>query len=203
MVSVLVRQPWGPWFKSWPGQKFGSRFLLHLCPLVNSAMMSTLNAHCQWEDETARERTGHPRSYAVANKMKSLTLHTHGSPCASLKDWFSTSNNLDIKQLWPQFRLTFTCDRLHIKSICNNYNRGHHSLILSFIRAVNSWYVLFILRWLHQETWFAVAQRQWTYIYDNQGIELHCLKALDSTLRLEFLPYHFLLVASVSPLPSD
>ena len=45
--------------------------------------MSTLTVHCRWEDETARERTGHPPSYAEAKKMKSLTLHTHGCLRAS------------------------------------------------------------------------------------------------------------------------
>src|SRR6218665_1533516 len=73
-------------FKSGRGQKFGSRFLFLLRPLASSTVMSTLTAHCQWEDETVRERTGYPPSYAEAEKMESLTLHTHGCPRASLKD---------------------------------------------------------------------------------------------------------------------
>jgi len=43
-------------------------------PLSNSAMMSTLTAHCQREDEMVRERTGHLPSYAEAKNVKSLTL---------------------------------------------------------------------------------------------------------------------------------
>jgi len=60
-------------------------------PLANSAMMSTLIALYKWEDETARERTGHPPSYAEAQKMKLLTLHIYGCPNARLRDCSSST----------------------------------------------------------------------------------------------------------------
>ncbi|VDL69234.1 unnamed protein product [Nippostrongylus brasiliensis] len=52
------------------------------------------------------------------------------------------------------------------------------------------------VRWLHTENLFAVAQRHYTYVYDNQGTELHCIKQLHEIRRLEFLRRHFLLVGS-------
>ncbi|XP_067940741.1 WD repeat-containing protein 46-like [Watersipora subatra] len=54
------------------------------------------------------------------------------------------------------------------------------------------------IKCLHNETMMALAQRQWVYIYDNEGVELHCLKVLDSPLQLQFLPFHFLLACSNS-----
>ena len=73
-------------------QKFDSSYLLHLRPLAKLAMMSTLTTQCECEDEKVRERTGQPPSYAEAKKMKSLTLHTHGSLRAGLRDCSSSSS---------------------------------------------------------------------------------------------------------------
>jgi U3 small nucleolar RNA-associated protein 7 len=57
-------------------------------------------------------------------------------------------------------------------------------------------------RWLHNNQFFAVAQKKHTYIYDHQGVELHCLSKHLEPLFLEFLPYHFLLASAVSTLGS-
>lgn len=53
-------------------------------------------------------------------------------------------------------------------------------------------------RWLHNNLYFAVAQKKYVYIYDHNGVELHCLSKHLEPLFLEFLPYHFLLASAVS-----
>lgn len=54
------------------------------------------------------------------------------------------------------------------------------------------------VRWLHNNQFFAAAQKKYTYIYDRNGVEIHCLRKHTEVTHMEFLPYHFLLGTVVS-----
>lgn len=51
------------------------------------------------------------------------------------------------------------------------------------------------LRYLHNQSHVAVAQKQHVFIYDQDGVELHRLNAHVDVTRLEFLPFHWLLAS--------
>jgi len=48
-------------------------------------------------------------------------------------------------------------------------------------------------KWLHNNQFFAVAQKRNVYIYDHHGVEIHNLDQHVEVSHMEFLPYHYLL----------
>ncbi len=52
---------------------------------------------------------------------------------------------------------------------------------------------------LHNELFYAAAQKKYAYIYDKRGMEVHCLRDHTAPSRLEFLPHHFLLASIGEP----
>eukprot|EP00899_Mesostigma_viride_P003355 jgi/Mesvir1/1301/Mv03765-RA.3 len=55
------------------------------------------------------------------------------------------------------------------------------------------------IKFLHNDNFFAAAQKKYVYIYDKRGLEVHCLKEHTEVARLEFLRHHFLLASVGAP----
>ncbi|KAK6089442.1 hypothetical protein P3W45_001579 [Vairimorpha bombi] len=54
------------------------------------------------------------------------------------------------------------------------------------------------MTYLHNEDFIALAQTNFVFIYNKQGTEVHAVRENKNVKKLEYLPYHFLLVSSSS-----
>lgn len=52
------------------------------------------------------------------------------------------------------------------------------------------------VKYLHNNQFFATAQKKFVFIYDKKGTEIHKLKDHQNQTMLDFLPYHFLLASA-------
>lgn len=103
--------------------------------------------------------------------------------------------DLDLDQFGP-YTFNFTRNGRHL---IMGGRKGHIGLMnwgnMSLTSELHLRETVRDVTFLHDETMYAVAQKKYLYVYDQQGTELHCLKHHFDVNALEFLPYHFLLVS--------
>ncbi len=145
---------------------------------------------------------------AQTTKMLNLVDHGYIQTEGMEKSWKMTQDKLDEYLDIATKKLKFDLE-LELGPYMMNYTRnGKHMLIAGKLghlacfdfdgnlsNEINVQESVYDAKWLHNETFYAVAQKKHTFIYDKSGVEIHCLTAHIEARKLEFLPYHFLLAS--------
>src|SRR5574343_277546 len=110
---------------------------------------------------------------------------------------YTSSKMMDLKLAFGGYHVDYTRNGSFLALAGQ---QGHISLInwrdLSILTEFHTKELIRDVKFLHNELLFAVAQRKSLFIYDSQGQEVHNLKNHVEPQKIEFLPYHFLLVSA-------
>ncbi|XP_057981278.1 probable U3 small nucleolar RNA-associated protein 7 [Malania oleifera] len=112
-------------------------------------------------------------------------------------DIASSRNQYDIvlPELGP-YNLDFTSSGRYMAAAGR---KGHLAIIdmktMGLVKEIQVKETVRDVVFLHNELFFAAAQKKYPYIYNRDGTELHCLKEHGTVLKLEFLKNHFLLAS--------
>lgn len=112
-------------------------------------------------------------------------------------DILSSRNQYDIvlPELGP-YTLDFTSSGRYMAAAGR---KGHLAVVdmknMNLIKEIQVRETVRDVVFLHNELFFAAAQKKYPYIYNRDGTELHCLKEHGAVLKLQFLRNHFLLAS--------
>ncbi|KAL1407425.1 putative U3 small nucleolar RNA-associated protein 7 [Vanrija albida] len=107
----------------------------------------------------------------------------------------SSSKRFDLRfDDWGSYKVDYTRNGRHL-AIASS--KGHVATfdwqagkLLSEIQLKES---VRDIKFLQSESFYAVAQKKYVFIYDENGVELHKLKHHIDPTHMEYLPYHYLL----------
>ena len=140
-----------------------------------------------------------PDGYMIAENENEKTLKFSQDYLKSVLPKYNSDNifDLELPEYGP-FNIDYTKNGKYLlmggeKGNISMMEWKEKNLILEF----NVETKINAIKFLQNDSMFAVGQNDYLYIYDNQGIELHSLDFIPSPLFLEYLPFHFLLVSAL------
>ncbi|XP_060212216.1 probable U3 small nucleolar RNA-associated protein 7 [Lycium barbarum] len=151
------------------------------------------------------EKTWRIKQDAIANELSQIKevvdvlLFVYFQFFTYVRIFSSFSVVLDITNFGP-YTLEFTPSGRYMASAGR---KGHIAIVdMKNMNAIKELQLRFLFHvretvsdvvFLHNEQFFAAAQKKYPYIYNRDGTELHCLKEHGAMLKLQFLRNHFLL----------